>query len=137
MHAPFIIIYVVQCSMQWMQWSTQLLVFVLPLNDNTISISNSTVNQSLWCELDHFTCFCNGCFISKLHLIRHHTYDVNIAFSSASIRYKWKWIDWDYFNVIDRRIRDRMDKMSMNRALALQYWVSTNVDFCCWVPIMS
>ncbi len=37
-------------------------------------------------------------------------------FSSVSFHYKWKWIDEDYFCVIDSRIWDITDEMSMNGA---------------------
>ncbi len=47
-------------------------------------------------------------------------YQINtLFFSSASIHYKQKQIDYDFFSMKDLRIQDREDKMSINRALIL------------------
>ena len=63
------------------------------------------------------------------HILLHVGY---IALSSVCICYKWKWIYWDYCNVINHWMQNQMDKMSMSGAL-----ISTHFSLTDWSTIVA
>ncbi len=97
-------------------------------------IPNSTVNQ-LDIDSINSLVFCNDCLMTKFapySTLDCILYDVeSITFSLLSICYKKKWIDQGYFNVINHRIWDRIDK-----SLLLITWYRLNQFTCFFVTVV-
>ncbi len=82
--------------------------------------------RSCWTCLNQITFICNGCLLTQIRCIQYRMIcNAELgAILSSNNWYKRKCIDRVYIKVIDCRIQDRMDKMSMNRPLHY-VWLQT------------